>query len=773
MGNRRMIISTSKEHFIQAFCELFEGTLVAPDFGIYRMINFKQKQISKFIKEELPSIIDNELGNKEFSSEICDYLYKFFSQYYEKGNFIARPKCIAPDNDVLLYWRNRDQYYVKTDFVSQGGSRKKAVDFFIHKDLEGFLKRELDFFIKHEVLGLNKLSELDRVKTQLTKAGVIKNIAEKIIAFLAQIENFQKKLWLKRKFVLRTEYVITLDRIPASVKDEILYNLLNNEAQINEWRELGVLEGHLTREFLLSHPTLYVDTRYLPEELKLKLLASFEDLDEEIQGILIKSENFQALNLLLGKYREKVQCIYIDPPFKTGNDFSYPDRYENSSWITLIENRMRIAKDFLKNTGLFFIHLDKNAVHFGRLIADSIFGNKNFLNEIVWCYEKPRKAKRQFKENHDNILFYCKNYDSHYFQLLKTYSRFSNKEKDLGDWWWIPSFSTKMTASERLYFETQKPEELLETVIKCSSKEGDIVLDFFAGTGTTLAVAHKLKRKWIGVELGEVFNEYYLDYLKVEFKSEENEDESEESTQKSDILSFWEEKGKIYRIEKVVKQTNKESEAFVWKWGILSRMKFILAGSGKREPTKLSCDINWQGGGFFKYQYLEQYEDALDNIEFKREGLFEKGRPEYILTYMLDFETAGSPCRLDPTRLADPFNYKLRIRKRDGGFEDVAVDLIETFNYLMGIHVKKLLSLQDGERPYRVVLGLREKNRRVAVIWRPTLGMTEDDYKREREFLRESLPELAECEEIYTNADSVLDRAKSLDPLFMEKMWEE
>jgi len=468
-----MITSTSKKHFIRAFCELFEGTLVVPDFGIYRMINFKQQQISKFIKEELPVIIDNELGNKEFSSEVCDYLYKFFSHYYEKGNFIAKPRYITPGNDILLYWSTWDQYYVKTDFVFQGGSRKKAVDFFIHKDLEAFLRKELEYFIRYEILDLNE------DKTQL--ALVFKNIAEKIITFLAQIENFQKKLWLKRKFVLRTEYVITLDRIPASVKDEILYNLLNNEAQINEWRELGVLDGHLTREFLLSHPTLYVDTKYLPEELKLKLLASFEDLDEATQGILIKSENFQALNLLLGKYRVKVQTNYIDPPFKTGNDFSYPDRYENSSWITLIENRMRIAKDFLKDTGLFFIHLDKNAVHFGRLIADFIFGNKNFLNEIIWCYEKPRKAKRQFKENHDNILFYCKNYDSHYFQLLKTYSRFSNKEKDLGDWWWIPSFSTKMTASERLYFETQKPEELLETVIKCSSKEGDIVLDFLPG----------------------------------------------------------------------------------------------------------------------------------------------------------------------------------------------------------------------------------------------------------------------------------------------------
>jgi adenine-specific DNA-methyltransferase len=811
-----MIISTSKEHFIQAFCELFEGTLVAPDFGIYRMINFKQKQISKFIKEELPSIIDNELGNKEFSSEICDYLYKFFSQYYEKGNFIARPKCIAPDNDVLLYWRNQDQYYVKTDFVSQGGSRKKAVDFFIHKDIEGFLKRELDFFIKHEVLGLNELLEPDRVKTQLTKAGVIKNIAEKIIAFLAQIENFQKKLWLKRKFVLRTEYVITLDRIPASVKDEILDNLLNNEAQINEWRELGILDGHLTREFLLSHPTLYVDTKYLPEELKLKLLASFEDLDEATQGILIKSENFQALNLLLGKYREKVQCIYIDPPYNTGkDDFMFKDKYRHSTWLSMMDDRLRLAKELMKADAIFLSNIDDNEVDNYTLLLNKIFGD-NQTDKMIWKKASEgrwgkMKNVNTFRKDHEYIIVAYKglqkmeklrekpqfkhkykNYDNDprgpykvgsisnkeeasnpkhpYYYTVKSPSgkeftrqwnfdkeTFEKLDKDGRIYWGkygdsVPGMKIFLE-EERLVTPysvliekgtnteakdefvnilgenfkvlvnrlNPKPSKLIMTLLQISSGKTSLVFDFFAGSGTTAHAVLRLnkedegKRRYILVEIGDWFEAIMVSRIK----------------------------------------------------------KIMFSGSWKDGKPFKNNEVFDGHSHIFKYQYLEQYEDALDNIEFKREGLFEKGRPEYILSYMLDFETAGSPCRLDPTRLTDPFNYKLRIRKRDGGFEDVAVDLIETFNYLMGIHVKKLLSLQDGERPYRVVLGLREKNRRVAVIWRPTLGMTEDDYKREKEFLKESLPELAECEEIYTNADSVLDRAKSLDPLFMEKMWEE
>ena len=756
----------SLEHFFQLFGELFQTNFSDLDFGIYKMVNFKLREINRFIKEELPSIIDNELRNAQHGinyNEIYNFLYKFFSQYYEKGNFIAKPRYITPGNDILLFWRNRDQYYVKTDFVSQGGSRKKAVDFFIHKDLEGFLKRELDFFIKHEVLGLNELLEPDRVKTQLTKAGVIKNIAEKIIAFLAQIENLQKKLWLKRKFVLRTEYVITLDRIPFSVKGEVLSNLLTNKAQIDEWRELlgleELLEGKpLTYEFLFSHPFLYVDTKYLPEELKWKLLASFENLEEEIQGILIKSENFQALNLLLGKYKEKVQTIYIDPPFnkETNADYLYNVKYKDSTWITLLENRLRLAKNTLKDTGSIFVRCDYNGNMFVRLLMNEIFGEKNFRNEIeISRTKKIFTGVKGYNVATDSLFFYTKKED---FNFYAQYRRRGQEQKWLNmhspgerkpperiifgkllyppkgrHWTFVQETIDKMIKEGRIRikkdveyidlmgnkvrgmpqyltgekelldsnwtdipgysfewnFRTENSEQLLQRVIQSTSNEGELVMDFFLGSGTTTAVAHKLQRKWIGVEMGEHF----------------------------------------YSV-------------------VLPRMKKVLtydkSGISNEKDVKDKYNKN-RAGGFFKYQCLEQYEDTIDNLE------------------VINLER----------KFINPFNFKLRIRKPDGYHEEISVDLVETFNYLMGIHVKKLISLQNKGKIYRIVLGIRENDKRIAVIWRDTTDMTEEDYKQEKEFLSEKLSDLNSYDEIYVNAKSVLEKAQVLEELFIEKMWKE
>jgi len=189
---------------------------------------------------------------------------------------------------------------------------------------------------------------------------------------------------------------------------------------------------------------------------------------------------------------------------------------------------------------------------------------------------------------------------------------------------------------------------------------------------------------------------------------------------------------------------------------VLPRMKKVLtydkSGISNEKDVKDKYNKN-RAGGFFKYQCLEQYEDALDNIEFKQE------EPDFI--YNL------------PHKFIDPFNYKLKIRKPDGCYEEISVDLVETFNYLMGIHVKKLISLQNKGKIYRIVLGIRENDKRIAVIWRDTTDMTEEDYKQEKEFLSEKLSDLNSYDEIYVNAKSALEKAQVLEELFIEKMWKE
>lgn len=268
---------------------------------------------------------------------------------------------------------------------------------------------------------------------------------------------------------------------------------------------------------------------------------------------------------------------------------------------------------------------------------------------------------------------------------------FLSKYETLGaDWTDIPGYSQSHD------FPTENSEELLQRVIEASSNRGDFVLDYFLGSGTTTAVAQKLGRKWIGVEMGEFF-------------------------------------------EKIP----------------LVRMKKVLYG----EKSGISKEANWQGGGFFKYQYLEQYEDTLHNIEFPNEGkaqqvlkLFDEGEAsEYLMKYMLRFETDGSSSLLDLKQLENPFDYKLRIISGGKGEQIANIDLIETFNYLIGLKVNKYGFSNEDKRKYVFVLGERN-SKRVAVIWRATRDI---DLERDKVIIEDNIRSF-QPDETFINGDSLV-----------------
>lgn len=175
---------------------------------------------------------------------------------------------------------------------------KNTKDYFIHKNLKKFLSEQLDYFIKAEVLSIETLEKEKFLDKHITRAKVVREIGEDIIDFLSQIEDFQKRLWEKKKFVLKTEYVITTDRIPKEFHEEIL----KNEAQLKEWEDLGFELPKRKEE--LKNSKLPIDTKYFSPEFKERFLGKLTekaDLDDLLDGLLIKSENWQALNLLLGK----------------------------------------------------------------------------------------------------------------------------------------------------------------------------------------------------------------------------------------------------------------------------------------------------------------------------------------------------------------------------------------------------------------------------------------------------------------------------------------
>ncbi len=280
--------------------------------------------------------------------------------------------------------------------------KQTEVDFFINKNAEKFLTEQLDLYL-HQILleEKNKFDQkrLDQIKT-------IKEFALKIIKFIAQFEDELVRVWNKPKFVLNSNYVITLDKL----SDEIIKKIekhKNLKEQIKEWQELGMVDEKFDfkKRDREKHKYLPIDTKYF-KDLEFDILALFDDLDEVLDGRLIHSENYQALNTLKEKYKEKVQCIYIDPPFNTGSDFAYIDKFQDSTWLSLMYDRIKLARYFLRDDGSFYLHLDRHANYLGRIILNKILGKEFYTNEIIWKYFVSGKYPNEFAKDHDTILLF-------------------------------------------------------------------------------------------------------------------------------------------------------------------------------------------------------------------------------------------------------------------------------------------------------------------------------------------------------------------------------
>ena len=235
---------------------------------------------------------------------------------------------------------------------------------------------------------------------------------------------------------------------------------------------------------------------------------------------------------------ESVDLIYLDPPFNTKRDFKafqdkdfiipndWQDYISNdnlkthlklfkSDYLIYMAIRLIMLKRVLKKTGSIYLHVDATMSHYLKIIMDCIFGEKNFRNEIIWCYHAGGVGKTHFPRKHDNILLYGKDVKVSKHNIIRgvkyrdvyAYDKHGNTQVDKGyhpdgkmmpDWWEISALSSQ--AKERTGYPTQKPLKLLDRIIKASSNEGDIVLDPFCGSGTTLISAERLKRKWIGID---------------------------------------------------------------------------------------------------------------------------------------------------------------------------------------------------------------------------------------------------------------------------------
>ena len=245
---------------------------------------------------------------------------------------------------------------------------------------------------------------------------------------------------------------------------------------------------------------------------KVRTFSNGNKFDDDWENKLILGDNLKVLKTLADdpNIRGKVNLIYIDPPFATKRDFmkdevkAYADKVVGSAFIEFTRKRIILLKELLAPDGTIFVHLDQKKGHYIKIILDEIFGENHFLNEIVWLYGLGGSSNKYFPQKHDNIFWYS-NTDKYFFEppmVPATSQRMKGEDKKCPDFWDIPSLNNM--AIERLSYPTQKPEALLERVISAASQPGDLVLDAFAGSGTTLAVAEKLNRKWIGIDCGKL-----------------------------------------------------------------------------------------------------------------------------------------------------------------------------------------------------------------------------------------------------------------------------
>ena len=333
-------------------------------------------------------------------------------------------KALAPDWLALLAARAPTESHPERTVLDKHlavYTAKNTFDYFIHKDLGGFLRRELDFYLKNEVLNLDDLAVGDaaRLSRALARTRAVRHVADKIITFLAQLEDFQKQLWLKKKFILETHWCVTLDRVP-----EVLYpEIISNDAQRQEWVKLFAvdkIEGDLangnsgytqplTLQFLKTNPYLVLDTRHFDRAFTDRLLAALSDagpLEGQLDGLLVHGENFQALNLLQARYQEQVKCIYIDPPYNTdASPILYKNNYKDSSWLSLMENRLSLAKKLLLSNGVLCCAIDDEEAWRSRALLQNMFG-KEIGVAPVRSTPIGRTSRGKLSPTHEYALFY-------------------------------------------------------------------------------------------------------------------------------------------------------------------------------------------------------------------------------------------------------------------------------------------------------------------------------------------------------------------------------
>ena len=409
-------------------------------------------------------------------------------------------------------------------------------------ELEKLLRNESRYCSEDGILLKNAIVEAalavrpELIKLLLTHEGLKANFFTDIDGLLVFDKVRFQKFVMNKRF-LPDSYTSFKNKIGLTNDDDNF--VAESREVVLSWPYKDcILEGGQTKEDAKRNEVFWNEI-LAPDEINRltepKVLTNFRRYDSTGESIpaevssqdnfIIKGNNLLVLHSMLKKYEGKVKLIYIDPPYNTGNDtFGYNDKFTRSCWLTFMRNRLELAKRLLSDDGAIYVQLDYHQAHYAKVLLDEIFGEENFQREIIWrigWLSGYKTADKNWIRNHDSIFFYSKNASQMKFNKFyipreeyKSIAQGNSDRYPIEDVWngneyddlnsiAIVSFAGE-TVSKMLNpddeVKGQKSEKLIERIIRAHTSTGDIVLDFFGGTGTTGAVAMKMGRRFILAE---------------------------------------------------------------------------------------------------------------------------------------------------------------------------------------------------------------------------------------------------------------------------------
>ena len=742
------------------------------------------------------------------------------------------------DNDSASHLEHHLHQYV----------RRNNSDFFIHKDLSSFLNRELDFYLKNEVLNLENIvtAGQDIAEGWFQQLRLTKDVGRQIIDFLAQIESFQKALWEKRKFITDTQYCVRVGII-----DEIFYpEIVKCDAQWDEWDDQLSIDlcvtsppnggTHLQNRrsnFLDANPTLVVDTRHFEQDFVDRLIASFENLDAITDGFIVKSDNWQALNLLSNCFHEQVNCVYIDPPYNTAaSEITYKNGYKHSSWLSLMADRFRAAVSLLGETAAWVVAIDDTEMAELSCMLEGAF--PTFDRNVVIVRHHPAGAGLEgtnVSSTHEYALFLTpvgakvlrgKKKDDGVEEIgfIRTGTANSNLRIGRPNSFYAilvdpenseivgveppPPLGQKypkgMTSAGHLRIypvgldETERVWRRSYKTVQACIESGEVICK--NGRSIYLVKEQTGKRRpvfstWMDKKynagtfgsnlLKDIFGDSGMfSYPKSIFTVRDCVDACIHETRNPLVLDYFAGSGTTgHAIINLNREDSEQRQFILVEMGdhfdtvLIPRIKKVTFSPEWKDgkPQRLATEKEAEHSPrIVKYIRLESYEDALDSIEFELTSdqmELTDTSTEYFLKYMLKWETKGSETLLNVAKLVSPFSYRLRVHV-NGEKQVRAVDVAETFNFLLGLKVEERKVYADSGRRYLVYRGeTRDRpGHKVAVVWRESEGWNETNFERDRDFVAQNNLS-GNADSVYVNGDSAIPGAKPIEPVFKDRMF--